>query len=740
MRTFWRFGRVGSMVLYFHYSWVLLAAGSMAYVALGVLPPQFPLLAPGWGWGLALGAVLLYSVGVVLTETVRTGIMGSFTPLRPRGVYLLPIGAAAPYPLQKPAISRAILATVAGPLVLAGLGLIAQVLSTNFAPQLPAPVVVVGQLLATTCFLVAALHLLPGIPLAGGWLVALLLAWFTGTLENGVTLARRLGLLAELGLILFAVSLILRDAGWVPVLAALAVAGIIHDGGALITRRVQTRRLLETLTAADLMQPPTRSVAPDATLAQVLWGQSSVAVDGILSVADPDGTFLGLLPVARVEDTLQGTWANTTVRSAMIPAGALAEVAPTARVPQVLAALTRQWATIRPDDPAAVLDVAYVPVVAQGQLCGIIDQARLQEYEDLGARTGVQEAAALDGVMQPPRSRRAWAGTLILLAGGLGAVALISSQAAGVARRADATPTPLPGTVTFADAYPAAGAVVGRSTIPVGLVVHSPAAIEAVQIRVNGDDLPVVLDPPAGGTVVTATTQTTAFLLGLYPVEVRVQAAGGLTGRTSWNFRVVPAAGEAPDVPTVAAIVIPTVAPSPTPSPRSTQGLLFPATGYRVAEPFLTFWQTQGGVPIFGYPISDPQPLTDAHGPYTAQYFERARLEEHTPGQVTLGSLGQDLHPPDPPVAAQADARYFAATGHNLSGGFREYWENHGGTAIFGDPISEEMAAVIAGQTYTVQWFTRARLEYHPEHLGTPWSITLSALGRQALAPPSGSP
>ncbi|MCC6626104.1 MAG: N-acetylmuramoyl-L-alanine amidase, partial [Chloroflexi bacterium] len=35
------------------------------------------------------------------------------------------------------------------------------------------------------------------------------------------------------------------------------------------------------------------------------------------------------------------------------------------------------------------------------------------------------------------------------------------------------------------------------------------------------------------------------------------------------------------------------------------------------------------------------------------------------------------------------------------------------------------------GQTYTVQYFERARFEYHPEHKGTPYETQLGLLGRQ---------
>ena len=66
------------------------------------------------------------------------------------------------------------------------------------------------------------------------------------------------------------------------------------------------------------------------------------------------------------------------------------------------------------------------------------------------------------------------------------------------------------------------------------------------------------------------------------------------------------------------------------------------------------------------------------------------------------------------PVAAASDQEctYYPETGHQLCFGLRDYWEAHGGLAIFGYPISAEMKD--ANGT-TVQWFERARFEYHPE-------------------------
>jgi len=72
----------------------------------------------------------------------------------------------------------------------------------------------------------------------------------------------------------------------------------------------------------------------------------------------------------------------------------------------------------------------------------------------------------------------------------------------------------------------------------------------------------------------------------------------------------------------------------------------FPQTGYYVEEPFLTYWQQNGGANQFGYPISRPfreQSAADGR-PYTVQYFERAELQLHPelspPYQVLPAPLG----------------------------------------------------------------------------------------------------
>jgi hypothetical protein len=63
-----------------------------------------------------------------------------------------------------------------------------------------------------------------------------------------------------------------------------------------------------------------------------------------------------------------------------------------------------------------------------------------------------------------------------------------------------------------------------------------------------------------------------------------------------------------------------------------------------------------------------------------------------------------------------------------LCAGFRAYWEQHGGLAIFGYPISEEFVE----DGLVVQYFERQRFEYHPTN-PPEWPVLGGRLGAQLL-------
>ena len=173
-------------------------------------------------------------------------------------------------------------------------------------------------------------------------------------------------------------------------------------------------------------------------------------------------------------------------------------------------------------------------------------------------------------------------------------------------------------------------------------------------------------------------------------------------------------------------------------------GACFAETGHCLAGSFLAYWQANGGLAQFGFPLTDERwEVLEDGKPYVVQYFERARFEHHPenppPHDVLLGQFGRRLYLLDPsrirPNAAAPlpGATYFAETGHNLGGRFRDYWQANGGLPQFGYPLSEEIRERLEdGKEYTVQYFERARLEYHPGN-PVPYDVLLGQFGRRIL-------
>lgn len=70
----------------------------------------------------------------------------------------------------------------------------------------------------------------------------------------------------------------------------------------------------------------------------------------------------------------------------------------------------------------------------------------------------------------------------------------------------------------------------------------------------------------------------------------------------------------------------------------------FAETGYGVTGPFARFWETNGGVGRFGFPVSAAlqEPVGENRAMITVQYFERGRLELYG-DQVRIANLGREL-------------------------------------------------------------------------------------------------
>ncbi|MEO8287802.1 MAG: glycosyl hydrolase family 18 protein [Chloroflexota bacterium] len=207
-----------------------------------------------------------------------------------------------------------------------------------------------------------------------------------------------------------------------------------------------------------------------------------------------------------------------------------------------------------------------------------------------------------------------------------------------------------------------------------------------------------------------------------------------------------------PPTQTATATPPPTATATPAPKPAACfviapfkttpDKIYFTETGHSLGGTFLKYWQQNGGLPVYGFPLTEEfmeKSPTDGKQ-YRVQYFERNRFELHpenaAPNNVQLGLLGvqavgQRLFPQAFDLIPGPDTLYFPQVGHSLNGAFFKYWQSKGGVRQFGYPISEPVLEKnsIDGKTYTVQYLERARFELHPEYAGSNAEVLLGLLG-----------
>jgi hypothetical protein len=196
--------------------------------------------------------------------------------------------------------------------------------------------------------------------------------------------------------------------------------------------------------------------------------------------------------------------------------------------------------------------------------------------------------------------------------------------------------------------------------------------------------------------------------------------------------------------------------PGPTGAPDER---CFEETGYCMSGRIREYWEQNGGLSVFGLPITPQRAETIEGSELQVQWFERNRLELHPendpPYDVLLGLLGldalelagrnwQDFEK----TGNQDGCLYFEDTGQSICGEFLVAWRANGldldldgisgeddneSLALFGMPVSPPQTETIEGQQFTVQWFQRARFELHPEN-DPPYNVLFGLLGNSVRA------
>lgn len=168
-----------------------------------------------------------------------------------------------------------------------------------------------------------------------------------------------------------------------------------------------------------------------------------------------------------------------------------------------------------------------------------------------------------------------------------------------------------------------------------------------------------------------------------------------------------------------------------TSSAQSEGARYFPETGHWVSGDFLVAYEKASDpIKIYGYPITAviDNPTTNRK----VQYFQRAHFELHPENppelRIQMSHLGEIMYKASNalPVPQNHPAcRHFPETNHQVCYAFLDFFDNNGGIAQFGYPISD----IELRSERMVQCFQMACYEWHPE-LPSGQRVTLLDLGR----------
>ncbi len=169
---------------------------------------------------------------------------------------------------------------------------------------------------------------------------------------------------------------------------------------------------------------------------------------------------------------------------------------------------------------------------------------------------------------------------------------------------------------------------------------------------------------------------------------------------------------------------------------QSEQRQYFPETGHWVVGDFLTAYKSVANPALlYGLPVTN-EFVSEVAGGRRVQYFDHVRFEfrpENPPElRVVKSQLGQILYDQEQPGLViplpQGDAgcRYFSETGFQVCYAFLDFFDTYNGIDQFGYPISD----LEQHDTFMVQYFQFARMEWHPEQPAGK-QVSLTDVGRR---------
>ncbi len=363
--------RVWGIGIEVHASWLVVFALVSWSLAAGHFPAEFPGRGPATYWLTGALTAVVFFLSILIHElghswvALRHGI-----PIRT--ITLFVFGGVAQISREPSSPASEFKIALAGPLT--SLGLAALFAAAGFVMRDITLVAGAALWLARVNMMVALFNLVPGFPLDGGRLLRAVAWHWTGSFNRATRVASFAGRLFSAALMGIGVFIALGGnvlgGVWL-----LLIGWFLENAAAATEAEAGLRALLRDVTVAQAMTRECSRIARERTLGQLVREEVLGAGRRCFLVTD-DGRLEGLVTLHQIKQVPPERRDAVRVEEVMTPEAQLAVVRPQ---DSMLAALQRM------DDD----DVAQLPVIANGNLLGMIGREEILHYVRTRAELGV---------------------------------------------------------------------------------------------------------------------------------------------------------------------------------------------------------------------------------------------------------------------------------------------------------------------------------------------------------------
>lgn len=362
-----KLGRIFGVAIGLHYTWIIIAL----LIAFS-LAAHFQAAHPDWeggvAWVTAIITAALFFASIIVHE-LSHAMVAKMRNLPVQSITLFALGGVAKLEKDAADASTEFWMGIVGPITSAVLGLLflglALALGWTALTEPGTPLTAMLVWLGYINIVLAIFNMIPGFPMDGGRVLRAAVWWKTGNMVRATRIAAMTGQFIAFGFIVLGLISFFRGAGFGGLWIAF-IGWFLLTAAHATYAQVEMKERLRGVRVADVMARDCPQLDGRMNL-QTFVDEYILRTGRRCHLIVDKGAVAGLITPHEVKTVERARWPYTTIDSVMVPLERLKTVNPQASVAEALELLARD-------------DVNQLPVVANGQLEGVISRDRVLQF------------------------------------------------------------------------------------------------------------------------------------------------------------------------------------------------------------------------------------------------------------------------------------------------------------------------------------------------------------------------